>query len=34
MEVFYIKQELLINEKIRAKEVQLIGANGEKFGVV
>lgn len=32
--MFFIKQELLINEKIRAKEVQLIGANGEKFGVV
>ena len=32
--VLIIKQELLINEKIRAKEVQLIGANGEKFGVV
>lgn len=31
---FNIKQELLINEKIRAKEVQLIGANGEKLGVV
>lgn len=34
LEVFFIKQELLINEKIRAKEVQLIGANGEKLGVV
>ena len=34
LEVFFIKQELLINEKIRAREVQLIGANGEKFGVV
>ena len=32
--MFFIKQELLINEKIRAKEVQLIGANGEKLGVV
>ena len=32
--MFYIKQELIINEKIRAKEVQLIGANGEKLGVV
>ena len=31
---FNIKQELLINEKIRAKEVQLLGANGEKLGVV
>ncbi|MCI5552860.1 MAG: translation initiation factor IF-3, partial [Tenericutes bacterium] len=29
-----MKQELLINERIRAKEVQLIGANGEKLGVV
>ena len=34
LEVFFIKQELLINEKIRAKEVQLIGANGEKLGIV
>ena len=34
LEVFFIKQELLINEKISAKEVQLIGANGEKLGVV
>ena len=34
LEVFFIKQELLINEKIRAREVQLIGVNGEKFGVV
>ena len=34
LEVFFIKQELLINEKIRAKEVQLIGANGEKLGVM
>lgn len=34
LEVFFIKQELLINERIRAKEVQLIGANGEKLGVV
>ena len=34
MEVFYIKQELPINEKIRASKVQLIGANGEKFGVL
>ena len=32
--MFFIKQELLINEKIRAKEVQLIGANGEKLGIV
>ena len=34
MEVFYIKQELLTNNQIRAKEVQLIGENGEKLGVV
>ncbi len=33
MEVFYIKQELPINGQIRAKEVQLIGENGEKLGV-
>ena len=32
--VLIIKQELLINEKIRAREVQLIGENGEKFGVL
>ncbi len=32
--MFYIKQELPINEKIRAKEVQLIGDSGEKLGVV
>ena len=30
LEVFFIKQELLINEKIRAKEVQLIGAKLEQ----
>jgi translation initiation factor IF-3 len=34
MEVFYIKQELPINGQIRAKEVQLIGENGEKLDVV
>lgn len=34
LEVFFIKQELLINEKIRAREVQVIGANGEKLGVM
>ena len=34
MEVFYIKQELPINDQIRAKEVQLIGENGEKLGVI
>ncbi len=31
---FNIKQELPINGQIREKEVQLIGANGEKLGVV
>ena len=34
MEVFFIKQELPINRQIKAKEVQLIGANGEKLGVM
>ena len=34
MEVFFIKQELPINGQIREKEVQLIGVNGEKLGVV
>ena len=33
-EVFYIKQELPINGQIRAKEVNLIGENGEKLGVI
>lgn len=32
--MFYIKQELPINEHIKAKEVQLIGENGEKQGVI
>lgn len=32
--MFYIKQELPINGQIRAKEVQLIGDQGEKYGVV
>jgi translation initiation factor IF-3 len=32
--VFYIKQELPINGQIRAKEVQLIGDDGEKLGVL
>ena len=32
--MFYIKQELLINEQIRAREVQLISDNGEKLGTV
>ena len=31
---FNIKQELPINGQIREKEVQLIGANGEKIGIV
>ena len=34
LEVFFIKQELPINRQIRAKEVQLIGENGEKLGVM
>jgi len=34
LEVFYIKQELLINEQIRAREVQLISDTGEKLGTV
>ena len=34
LEVFFIKQELPVNRQIRAKEVQLIGENGEKLGVV
>lgn len=32
--MFYIKQELPINEHIKAKEIQLIGENGEKQGVI
>ena len=32
--MFYIKQELPINEQIRAKEVQVIDENGEKKGVM
>ena len=32
--MFFIKQELPINRQIRAKEVQLIGVNGEKLGVM
>ena len=31
---FNIKQELPINGQIREKEVQLIGVNGEKLGLV
>ena len=34
LEVFYIKQELPINEQIRAKEVQVIDDLGEKKGVM
>ena len=33
-EVFFIKQDLPINEQIRANKVQLIDENGEKKGVV
>ncbi len=33
-EVFYIKQELPINEQIRASKVQVIDENGEKKGVM
>ena len=32
--MFFIKQELPINRQIRAKEVQLIGENGEKLGIM
>lgn len=31
---FNIKQELQINGQIREKQVQLIGANGEKLGII
>ena len=34
MEVFYIKQELPINEQIRVSEVQVISDTGEKLGVM
>ena len=34
LEVFYIKQELPINEQIRVKEVQVIDDLGEKKGVM
>lgn len=34
MEVFYIKQELPINEQIRLKQVQLIDDQGQKLGVM
>ncbi len=33
-EVFYIKQDLLINEQIRAKEVQVIDSEGNKIGPI
>ncbi len=32
--MFFIKQDLPINDRIRAKEVQLISDTGEKLGVV
>ena len=32
--MFFIKQELPVNRQIRAKEVQLIGENGEKLGII
>ena len=32
--MFFIKQEVPVNGQIRAKEVQLIGENGEKLGIV
>lgn len=32
--VFYIKQELPINEQIRAKDVQVIDETGEKKGIM
>ncbi len=34
LEVFYIKQELPINEQIRLKQVQLIDDEGQKLGVM
>lgn len=34
LEVFYIKQELPTNRQIKAKEIQLIGDNGEKVGII
>lgn len=34
MEVFYIKQDLPINEQIRAKEVQIITDEGQKVGPI
>lgn len=32
--MFYIKQELLINEQIRLKEVQIIDDEGKKLGIM
>ena len=32
--MFFIKQELPINRQIKAKEVKLIGENGEQLGVI
>lgn len=32
--MFFIKQELPINGQIRAKEIKLIGENGEQLGIV
>lgn len=32
--MFYIKQELIINEQIRANEVQVIDENGQKLGTL
>lgn len=34
MEVFYIKQELPINEQIRVQQVQLIDDEGQKLGIM
>lgn len=34
LEVFFIKQDLPINEEIRAKEVQIITDDGEKIGPI
>ena len=32
--MFFIKQELPINRQIKAKEIQLVGDNGEKVGII
>ena len=34
MEVFFIKQELLVNEQIRFSEVQVVSDDGQKLGVM